>query len=265
MAKNHKHNPNTSATIPAVATVPSNGDSNPLANVAVLAGTGTGTAPATTPTAAIVAAPVITVEEVPVKVETIIASNLLNNPPPVTPAPEGDVTKAMAKLVADLPDSELKTKMLEKLEKLIQQDLKTTEASRMAAFNAELKPAIGDCITKIAEKYGITLVGRKLVINFPDGKPNYTLATEGKREHSGATREGGFPAGHGKASFIVDGITTEYKSASALAKHLGLQITGKRNMVDVFENPQVLDTKTDLPKIYKAVAGGEKFIVTQTS
>lgn len=261
MAKHNKHNPNTPATIPAVATVPSNGDSNPLANVAVLAGT----APVTTPTAAIVAAPVITREAV--IADMVAASPVAVVPAPAAPVvqPEGDVTKAMAKLVADLPDSELKTKMLEKLEKLIQQDLKTTEASRMTAFNAELKPAIGDCITKIAEKYGIKLVGRKLVINFPDGKPNFSLAVEGKREHSGATREGGFPAGHGNASFIVDGITTEYKSASALAKHLGLQITGKRNMVDVFENPQVLDTKTDLPKIYKAVAGGEKFIVTQTS
>ncbi len=258
MAKQHKHNPNTPATIPTVANVPSNGDSNPLANVAVLAGT----APVTTPTAAIVAAPpIITVVEAPVA--AVVATIAVV--PAAVAQPEGDVTKAMAKLVADLPDSELKTKMLEKLEKLIQQDLKTTEASRMTAFNAELKPAIGDCITKIAEKYGIKLVGRKLVINFPDGKPNFSLAVEGKREHSGATREGGFPAGHGKASFIVDGITTEYKSASALAKHLGLQITGKRNMVDVFENPQVLDTKTDLPKIYKAVAGGEKFIVTQTS
>ena len=174
-------------------------------------------------------------------------------------------------IVANLPD-EIREKAQEQLGKLMAQADRNEQAKQFASFNNALldsEAGVAKWLEALAETHKVSLAGRKITIIYPkgDGDQDHIIPTvsnvpKGKKGNGGNGREG-FPTGWGKAELVKEGkVTQTEKSPSALAKSMGLQITGKRTMLDVFENPQEADTKAELEKTYSVDAvKGEHFRV----
>ncbi len=163
-----------------------------------------------------------------------------------------------------IPDPEMQQKAIDTILKLFQGEKEAKEAKKFVAFDNELKEKLPALFDELSKKHGVDLSNRKITITFPEGKPSYVNSPKDAKSSNGngggGNREG-FPSGWGKATG-PDG--TEHKSPSELAKSLGLQVTGHRDMIDVFESP----TKTDGTKLEKGLykvdaKKGEYFRVTK--
>lgn len=186
---------------------------------------------------------------------------------PSAPAP----IRSLMDLVMNAPGltDEERAKYLAEAKSITESETKSAEAKAMVAFNKELDTELPKFIEELRAKHGVSLEGRRITAYFPkaDEKDKVTKVTSAAKGSSGSagdsTREG-FPAGWGKTIVVgTDGKETEHKSPSAAAKSLGLQVTGHRDMIDVFENPTKVDTKEKLPKIYTVdTVKGDHFRIT---
>lgn len=185
-------------------------------------------------------------------------------------APEPKEAPSLEDIVNNLPE-EMRAKALEQLGKLKAQADRNEQAKQFASFNNALldsETGVAKWLEDLAETHKVSLAGRKITIIYPKADegaqiPAVSNVPKGKRGNGNGNREG-FPTGWGEAELVKEGkvIQTE-KSPSALAKSMGLQITGMRTMVDVFENPHEAGTKAELEKTYSVDAvKGEHFRVT---
>jgi hypothetical protein len=168
---------------------------------------------------------------------------------------------SITNIATAIPDPEMQGKAIETLLKLFQGEKESAEARKFVAFDNELKERLPSLFEELSKKNGVDLSNRKITITFPEGKPSYVNCPKDAKSNGDSKRESSFPSKWGKATG-PDG--TEHKSPSALAEVLGLQVTGHRDMVDVFENP----TKTDGTKLEKGLykvdaKKGEYFRVTK--
>jgi len=191
------------------------------------------------------------------------------NPTPPVETPKEQ--PSLADIVANLPE-EIREKAQEQLGKLMAQATRNESAKQLAEFNNTLLDAekgIAKWLEDLAETHKVSLAGRKITIAYPKVEeeaktPTVSNVPKGKKDNIGNGDRKDFPGGWGEAELIKEGkVIQKEKSPCALAKSMGLQITGKRDMPDVWNNPQEAGTKAELPKIYKVDAvKGEYFRVT---
>lgn len=176
--------------------------------------------------------------------------------------PKSEEEQSLEELVAGLPE-ELREKALEQIGKLRVQASKNEAAKAFAEFDKALKDEetglpkfLGDLIAK----HHVDLSGRKIVITYPDGKFNYSNSPKNGKTNGSRN---GFPGAWGEAQLLKgDKVEKTAASPSKLAEEMNLQVEGKRNMIDVFENPTERGTKAELPKKWKVDAKkGEYFRV----
>ena len=182
-----------------------------------------------------------------------------------------ELSFSLEDIVNNLPE-EMRVKAIEQLGKLKAQADRNEQAKQFASFNNALldsETGVAKWLEDLANAHGVNLAGRKITIVYPKVDEGASIPTvsnvpKGKRGNSGNGNREGFPTGWGGAELVKEGkVIQKEKSPSALAKTLGLQITGMRTMVDVFENPHELGTKAELEKVYKVDAvKGEHFRVT---
>jgi len=184
--------------------------------------------------------------------------------------PEPKEAPSLEDIVNNLPE-EMRAKAIEQLGKLKAQADRNEQAKQFASFNNALldsETGVAKWLEDLANAHGVNLAGRKITVVYPKADEEAKTPTvynipKGKNGTGNGNREG-FPTGWGDTELVKEGkvIQTE-KSPSALAKSMGLQITGKRTMVDVFENPHEAGTKAELRKVYTVDAvKGEHFRVT---
>lgn len=171
--------------------------------------------------------------------------------------PELKEAPSLEDIVNNLPE-EIRVKAIEQLGKLKAQADRNEQAKQFASFNNALldsETGVAKWLEALAETHKVSLAGRKITVVYPKADegaqiPAVSNVPKGKKGTGGNGREG-FPTAWGKTELIQEGkvIQTE-KSPSALAKSIGLQITGMRTMVDVFENPHEVGTKAELRKVY---------------
>lgn len=152
-----------------------------------------------------------------------------------TEKPEGgepDEKDSLEAILNALPD-EMRAKALEQVKKLREQAFRAEGSKKWVEFDKALKneaDGLPKFIGDLAEKHGVDLTGRRVVITYPAGKFNYSNSPKGSS--SSSSNRTGFPTSWGEATY--EGNT--HKSPSALATSLGLQITGHRDMIDVFQS-----------------------------
>jgi hypothetical protein len=179
--------------------------------------------------------------------------------PPVAKGGETEVTDA-EQLVAQMPDSPLKAKLLDEIKKLkshasagLAQEAAKTKAKAWTEFDNELKVKLGGdgktpgMFDELAKKHGVQLVNRRIVITFPEGKPKYSNAPASG--NTNGTRSGtGFKNGGKVELDLADGSPVQhFESRHAAAKALSLQYEGRRDADQVFLEPLTLGEKKELP------------------
>ena len=201
--------------------------------------------------------------------DTIEDYSIVNTPvvdTPVTPSlPEGEVWNVIKSSLNNL-SPELRAQAEKAIEKIRADAERNINTKRFGAFNTELEKELPVFMSSLAEKYVVSLAGRKISIAYPTdgGSPKATHTPIGAKSGNGGNGGGnGFPTGWGKAKLVgKEGKVTEYKSPGELANSLHLQIQGMRDMLDVFKNPRRAVTKEQLPKVYEVDAvRGDHFIV----
>ena len=176
---------------------------------------------------------------------------------------EGGDTPALS--LADLVRSaqgiseSTREKLLAEAEKIISAEAHSAQAKAMVEFNKELEATLPKWLEELRVKHGVKLDGRVIKVRFPregeeDGSLAPKLTSSAKGNGGGGGSRESFPQRWGKAKLIKDGKTVEHDSPRKLADSLNLQVEGKRNMIDVFENPTEAKTKKELPKIYSVDA-----------
>ena len=129
--------------------------------------------------------------------------------------------EAVEALLASLSNDEARASAKSALERALAQDARVTAQKQWQG----VLDRIAQGAQGIIAKSGLDLANHTIRLVVEDGKVKASLSgasVSGKRN--------GNPGKHGKAYFN----NVEYASPSALAKHLELQISGRRDMIDVF-------------------------------
>jgi len=141
------------------------------------------------------------------------------------------------------------------------------QAQQRIAFDTDLKALLAENLPALIEKHGIDLSRRKVIITFPDGESPFDY-TDVNLTASGSKSKGndnGFKSQWGKSTLVKGEETTEHESPSALAKALGLRITGHKDMPQVFTKPISAETGEASDIKYTVDAErGVRFIVAQS-
>jgi len=172
-----------------------------------------------------------------------------------TPEPKAEaetMDELLAKALDSIQDPELKAKAIEQIQKLKQQAEKNEANKAFAAFDKEMKEFLGGSedskgyLAQLAEKHGVDLSNRRIVITFPEGKFDYSNGVKGKGGGNGSRT--GFPNSWKTELVKPNGNTMEFKSAASAADHLGdieKPYTGRPTMAVVLaESPQVEKVET---------------------
>jgi len=204
-------------------------------------------------------------------------------PPPQTPpAPKVDasVSEELRKVLATVPkDSKAWAVINGQLEKLEAEEKATEGDKKRMAFDTDLKAGLTTLLegeNGLLTKHGIDLSHRKVVILFPNGtdtKEAFTYSNidvnAGKAKRAGGGggfKESWLPNDH-KAEYHEGDTVRAFDSPSALAKHLGLRVTGHKDMPQVFTKPISQATNTEITETKYSVDAvrGDHFIVTKTA
>lgn len=173
-------------------------------------------------------------------------------------------------LIAQLPDSPLKTKLLA-VSKKQQEEISRLEAEKATLEKSKTQSKAWDSFKEYFTKdlypnviqpklkeLGLDTTNKKLVITFPEGK-----VTDRAESGTGKARE--MPALWGDGVSIAEGggKITHYGSPKKMAESLNLQVEGRKDMLEVFSNPiqhytpeeakKEGFTKIALPKVYKVI------------
>lgn len=162
----------------------------------------------------------------------------------------------------------------DQLVKLETEEKASENAKKRLAFDTELRAGLMVLLAGedgLVKKHGVDLSNRKIIISFPNGSTpaepfayaNEDINKKPKRNGGGGGFKGGWLPDGKKAKLIDGSSVTEEDSPSALAKKLGLQVTGHRDMPAVFTKPISAETKQEITGVKYEVDAvrGDHFIV----
>lgn len=183
---------------------------------------------------------------------------------------EPDALSAMEALIANMPDGPDKEKMLALAAKTRldhKRDIeKAKEPNKGASeFKEKAKTELLPKAIEIAKAVGFDLKGKKITLSFPTetGKEAEVFMNGSKKSYTPW-----LPEGKQAELRKLDGTKVFYKSPSAMASELGIQVANKsgcshKDVVDCFEHPQKVKTYERMKRQYKVDAvKGDHFIVT---
>lgn len=192
---------------------------------------------------------------------------------------EASVSEDLRKVLETVPkDSKAWAVINAQLEKLEAEENASEGEKKRVAFDTDLKAGLTALLegeNGLLTKHGIDLSHRKVIILFPNGtdtKEAFTYSNidinAGKAKRAGGGgggfKENWLPNGK-KAEYSEENTVTAFESPSALAKHLGLRVTGHKDMPQVFTKPISLATNTEITETKYSVDAvrGDHFIVTK--
>ena len=190
--------------------------------------------------------------------------------------PQVSVAEGLRKLVNSMKtDDPVRKAVEDQLNKLIKEQETTELARARVQFDKELTEALEGILagdSGLIAKHGVDLSNRKIIITFPNGEETFSLSdvdkNTGRASKSGKSFGTSWLPKDGSAILVNgDGKEVKYDSPSAVAKALGLRITGHRDMKHVFTKPISAETGKELNDLKLEVDAerGSHFIVTQKS
>jgi hypothetical protein len=116
----------------------------------------------------------------------------------------------------------------------------------VADFENALKAELPAMVQKLADKFMVSVLGKRVQVTFPDGTDAEATAVASLVDPNAKPdkkRKGGFGSegGWGESTATEKGKTVAYGSPSAMAKHYNLRITGHSDMPEVFTKPMDAD------------------------
>lgn len=191
---------------------------------------------------------------------------------------EASVSEDLRKVLETVPkDSKAWAVINSQLEKLETEEKASEAEKKRVGFDTDLKAGLKALLegeNGLLTKHGVDLSHRKVIILFPNGtdtKEAFTYSNidvnAGKAKRAGGGggfKESWLPNDH-KAEYHEGNTVREFDSPSAVAKHLGLRVTGHKDMVAVFTKPISQATNTEITETKYSVDAvrGDHFIVTK--